>query len=76
MALSVSILRYKRHDAMTQDERKPYRKSRVATLIERIDAKFIAAGLGGKSVQLEPDPTRHRMIVKMPRQKSSGPSEK
>ena len=54
---------------MTQDEMRTIRKSRVATLIERIDAKFIAAGLGGKSVQLEPDPTRHRMIVRMPRKK-------
>ena len=45
---------------MTQDEKKSTRKLSLDTLIERIDAKFIAAGLGGKSVQLEPDPTRHR----------------
>ena len=56
---------------MTQDEKKTVRKSSLDTLIERIDAKFIAAGLGGKSVQLEPDPTRHRMIVRMPRQKQA-----
>ena len=56
---------------MTQDEKKSTRKSSLDTLIERIDAKFIAAGLGGKSVQLEPDPTRHRMIVRMPRQKQA-----
>lgn len=61
---------------MTQYEKQKKSPSRVATLIERIDAKFIAAGLGGKSVQLEPEPNRHRMIVRMPRQKSSGPSEK
>ena len=61
---------------MTQDERKPYRKSSLDTLIDRLDEMFINAGLGGKSVQLEPDPTRHRIIVRMPRQKSSGPSEK
>lgn len=56
---------------MTQDEKTVVRKSSLATLIERIDAKFIAAGLGGKSVQLEPDPTRHRMIVRMPEQKQA-----
>ena len=56
---------------MTQDEKKSTRKSSLATLIERIDAKFIAAGLGGKSVQLEPDPTRHRMIVRIPGQKQA-----
>ena len=56
---------------MTQDEKTVVRKSSLDTLIERIDAKFIAAGLGGKSVQLEPDPTRHRMIVRMPRQKQA-----
>lgn len=56
---------------MTQDEKKSTRKLSLDTLIERIDAKFIAAGLGGKSVQLEPDPTRHRMIVRMPRQKQA-----
>ena len=56
---------------MTQDEKEVTRKSSLDTLIERIDAKFIAAGLGGKSVQLEPDPTRHRMIVRMPEQKQA-----
>ena len=56
---------------MTQDEKTVVRKSSLDTLIERIDAKFIAAGLGGKSVQLEPDPTRHRMIVRMPEQKQA-----
>lgn len=56
---------------MTQEGKGKTRQSRVATLIERIDAKFIAAGLGGKSVQLEPDPTRHRMIVRMPEQKQA-----
>ena len=61
---------------MTQDEKKSTRKLSLDTLIERIDAKFIAAGLGGKSVQLEPDPTPHRIIVRMPRQNGSGQSEK
>ena len=75
MALSVSILRYKRHDAMTQDERKPYRKSSLDTLIEELDEINTRLGLP-KPEWGEPDPTRHRMIVKMPRQKSSGPSEK
>ncbi len=56
---------------MTQEGKRKTKQSRVATLIERIDAKFIAAGLGGKSVQLEPDPTRHRMIVRMPEQKQA-----
>ena len=68
MALSVSILRYKRHDAMTQDERKH-------TLIDRLDEMYIKNGWKVPE-WAEPDPTRHRMIVKMPRQKSSGPSEK
>ena len=56
---------------MTQDEKEVTRKSSLDTLIERIDAKFINAGLGGKSIQLEPDPTRHRMIVRMPEQKQA-----
>ena len=56
---------------MTQEGKGKTKQSRVATLIERIDAKFINAGLGGKSVQLEPDPTRHRMIVRMSRQKQA-----
>ena len=45
---------------MTQDEKKSTRKSSLDTLIEELDEMFINAGLGGKSVQLEPDPTRHR----------------
>ena len=56
---------------MTQDEKKTVRKSSLDTLIDRLDEMFINAGLGGKSVQLEPDPTRHRMIVRMPRQKQA-----
>ena len=56
---------------MTQEGKGKTKQSRVATLIERIDAKFIAAGLGGKSVQLEPDPTCHRIIVRMPRQQKA-----
>ena len=65
------FLRYKRHNVMTQEGKGKTKQSRVATLIERIDAKFIAAGLGGKSVQLEPDPTCHRIIVRMPRQQKA-----
>ena len=56
---------------MTQDEKKTVRKSSLDTLIEELDEMFINAGLGGKSVQLEPDPTRHRMIVRMSRQKQA-----
>ena len=56
---------------MTQDEKEVARKSSLDTLIEELDEMFINAGLGGKSVQLEPDPTRHRMIVRMPRQKQA-----
>ena len=56
---------------MIQDEKQKKSLSSLDTLIERIDAKFIAAGLGGKSVQLEPDPTRHRMIVRIPGQKQA-----
>ena len=55
---------------MTQDEKKPQRKSSLVTLKERIDKKFIDAGLNG-SKWAEPDPTRHRMIVRMPRQKQA-----
>lgn len=57
--------------AMTQDEKEVTRKSSLDTLIEELDEMFINAGLGGKSVQLEPDPTRHRMIVRMPEQKQA-----
>lgn len=60
----------KRYNAMIE-KTKQQRKSSLATLIERIDAKFIAAGLGGKSVRLKPDPTRHRIIVRMPRQQKA-----
>ena len=56
---------------MTQNEKKTVRKSSLDTLIEELDEMFINAGLGGKSVQLEPDPTRHRMIVRMPEQKQA-----
>ena len=56
---------------MTQDEKKTVRKSSLDTLIEELDEMFINAGLGGKSVQLEPDPTRHRMIVRMQEQKQA-----
>ena len=54
---------------MIPKEKMTVKQLNLVTLIERIDAKFIAAGLGGKSVQLKPDPTRHRMIVRMPEQK-------
>ena len=51
------------------------RKSRVATLLEEIDAIFIKHGLP-KPVLAEQELTRHRIIVRMPRQNGSGPSEK
>ena len=56
---------------MIQDEKQKKSLSSLDTLIDRLDEMFINAGLGGKSVQLEPDPTRHRMIVRMPRQKQA-----
>ena len=56
---------------MIQDEKEVTRKSSLDTLIEELDEMFINAGLGGKSVQLEPDPTRHRMIVRMPEQQQA-----
>ena len=60
---------------MTQDEKKLQRKSSLAALIDRLDEMYIKNGWKVPE-WAEPDPTRHRMIVKMPRQKSSGPSEK
>ena len=55
---------------MIQDEKKTVRKSRVATLLEEIDAIFIKHGLP-KPVLAEPELTRHRIIVRMPRQNGS-----
>lgn len=62
MALSVSILRYKRHDAMTE-KKKQQRKSSLAALIDKLDEMFIKAGLGGKSVQLDPEPNRFSRYI-------------
>ena len=60
---------------MIQEEKKSTRKSSLDTLIEELDEINTRLGLP-KPEWGEPDPTRHRMIVKMPRQNGSGPSEK
>ena len=51
-------------DAMTQDENETTKKSKVDILIDEIDAIFIEAGLGGKSVPLKPEPNHHRVIIR------------
>ena len=60
---------------MTQDERKLQRKSSLDTLIDRLDEINTRLGLP-KPEWGEPDPTRHRIIVRMPRPNGSGQSEK
>ena len=45
---------------MTQDERKPYRKSSLDTLIDRLDEMYIKNGWKVPE-WAEPDPTRHRI---------------
>ena len=56
------FLRYKRYDAMTE-KKKQQRKSGLAALIDRLDEMFINAGLGGKSVQLDPEPNRFSRYI-------------
>ena len=60
---------------MIQDEKKFTRKSSLDTLIEELDEINTRLGLP-KPVLAEPELTRHRIIVRMPRQNGSGPSEK
>lgn len=48
---------------MTQDEKKLQRKSSLAALIDRLDEMFINAGMGGKSVQLDPEPNRFSRYI-------------
>ena len=55
---------------MTQDEKKTVRKSSLDTLIDRLDEMYIKNGWKVPE-WAEPDPTRHRMIVRMPRQKQA-----
>ena len=55
---------------MTQDEKEVTRKSSLDTLIEELDEMYIKNGWKVPE-WLEPDPTRHRMIVRMPRQKQA-----
>lgn len=56
------FLQYKRYDAMTE-KKKTVRKSGLAALIDRLDEMFINAGLGGKSVQLDPEPNRFSRYI-------------
>ena len=51
-------------DAMAQNENSNEGKSKVDISIERLDAIFTEAGLGGKSVPLKPDPNHHRVIIR------------
>ena len=53
---------------MTQEEKKSTRKSSLDTLIEELDEMYIKNGWKVPE-WAEPDPTRHRMIVRMPRKK-------
>ena len=55
---------------MIPKEKITVKQLNLVTLKERIDKKFIDAGLNG-SKWAEPDPTRHRIIVRMPRQKQA-----
>ena len=55
---------------MTQGEKKTVRKSSLDTLIDRLDEMYIKNGWKVPE-WAEPDPTRHRMIVRMPRQKQA-----
>ena len=65
----------KEYDAMTQEEKKSTRKSSLDTLIEELDEMYIKNGWKVPE-WAEPAPTRHRIIVRMPRQNGSGQSEK
>ena len=55
---------------MTQGEKKTVRKSSLDTLIDRLDEMYIKNGWKVPE-WAEPDPTRHRMIVRMPEQKQA-----
>ena len=55
---------------MTQDEKTVVRKSSLDTLIGRLDEMYIKNGWKVPE-WAEPDPTRHRMIVRMPEQKQA-----
>ena len=55
---------------MTQDEKTVVRKSSLDTLIDRLDEMYIKNGWKVPE-WAEPDPTRHRMIVRMPGQKQA-----
>lgn len=45
------------------EKKKQQRKSGLAALIDRLDEMFINAGLGGKSVQLDPEPNRFSRYI-------------
>lgn len=63
------FLQYKRHDAMIE-KTKQQRKSSLDTLIEELDEMYIKNGWKVPE-WAEPDPTRHRIIVRMPRQQKA-----
>lgn len=45
------------------EKKKQQRKSSLAALIDKLDEMFIKAGLGGKSVQLDPEPNRFSRYI-------------
>ena len=55
---------------MTQEEKKSTRKSSLDTLIEELDEMYIKNGWKVPK-WAKPDPTRHRIIVRMPRQQKA-----
>ena len=55
---------------MIQDEKQKKSLSSLDTLIDRLDEMYIKNGWKVPE-WAEPDPTRHRMIVRMPRQKQA-----
>ena len=55
---------------MTQEEKKSTRKSSLDTLIEELDEMYIKNGWKVPE-WAEPDPTRHKIIVRMPRQQKA-----
>lgn len=56
--------------AMTQDEKKAVRKSSLDTLIDRLDEMYIKNGWKVPKWE-KPDLTRHRIIVRIPRQQKA-----
>lgn len=56
--------------AMIPKEKMAVKQLNLVTLIDRLDEMYIKNGWKVPE-WAEPDPTRHRMIVRMPRQKQA-----